>query len=94
MAAYERSPLLRYLEEVLAETYAQLRVNGIRGMPAGIRFPIENGYVTLTAVLNEAAIGTIAVGNVTYYVVLDLAGEGCHDQGRGLGAGQGYRCGE
>jgi hypothetical protein len=75
MAAYEKSAFLRYLEEALAESYAQLRVNGIKGLPAGIRFPIANGYVTLRAVTTEAAMGTafgtIVVGGITYLVYLE-----------------------
>jgi hypothetical protein len=73
MAAYRRSSLLRFLEEALAETYAQLRVHGLRGLPTGITFPVTNGYVTVSAVVTEAAIGTIVVGGTTYgvYVVAD-----------------------
>ena len=50
MAAYKRSSFLRYLEEALAESYAQLRVRGIKGLPTGIAFPIKEGYVALRAV--------------------------------------------
>ncbi|KUL25589.1 hypothetical protein [Actinoplanes awajinensis] len=64
------SSLLRYLEEAIAESYAQLHEFGIRGLPAGIRFPIENGYVELLDVVTEAAIGTIVYGGVTYGVYL------------------------
>jgi hypothetical protein len=75
MAAYEKSAFLRYLEEALAESYAQLRVNGIKGLPAGIRFPISNGYVTLRAVTTEAAVGlafgTVTVGGIVYAVSLE-----------------------
>jgi hypothetical protein len=69
---YSKSSFLRYLEEAMAESYAQLRVNGIKGLPAGIRFPVANGYVSLRAVLTEAAIGaaaaTITVGGIVYAV--------------------------
>lgn len=68
IAGYRRSAFLRYLEEALAETYAQLRVHGIRNLPNGIRFPIENGYVTLRAVVTEASIGTVTYGGITYGV--------------------------
>lgn len=72
MTAYQKSAFLRYLEEALAESYAQMRVNGIKGLPAGIRFPIANGYVTLRAVLTEAAagaaLGTISIGGIVYAV--------------------------
>jgi hypothetical protein len=74
MAAYERSSLMKYLEEALAETYAQVRVRGLRGLPTGIRFPIQHGYVTLSSVLKEAAIGTaigaVAVGGEIYVVTV------------------------
>jgi len=69
-AAYDRSAFCRYLEEMLAEGHAQLRVNGLRGLPDAIRFPVANNYVTVSAVLKEAAIGTITVGGVTYGVYL------------------------
>ena len=72
MTAYQKSSFLKYLEEALAESYAQMRVNGLKGLPAGIRFPIANGYVTLRAVLTEAAagaaFGTISVGGIVFAV--------------------------
>ena len=68
MAAYNRSSLVRYLEEALAETYAQLRVSGIKGLPTGIAFPVKNGYVTLRATVIEGAGATIVVGGTTYGV--------------------------
>jgi hypothetical protein len=77
ISGYNNLELLKYLEEALAESYAQLRVNGIKGLPAGIRFPIENGYVTLSGVLQEAAIGaaiyigTIVVGGLAVYVYVE-----------------------
>ncbi len=73
MGGYQRSALLRYAEEALAETYAQWRVNGIRGVPEGLRFPIANGYVTLSRVVTEAAIGTIIYAGILYgvYVIAD-----------------------
>lgn len=78
ITAYKKSALLRYIEEALAESYAQLRVNGINGLPAGIRFPIANGYVTLRAVAKEAAIGTavgtVAAGGITYAVDVVFTG--------------------
>ena len=68
-SAYLRSALLKYLEEALAETYAQLRVNGISELPTGIRFPVKNGYVTLSQLYVEgAAIGTIVVGTMSFTV--------------------------
>jgi hypothetical protein len=68
MWGYQRSAFLKYLEEALAETYAQVRVNGMSGVLTGIRFPIVEGYVTLSRVLTEAAIGTVVYGGVVYGV--------------------------
>jgi len=71
IAAYNRSATLRYIEEALAESYAQLRVNGIRGLPTGIKFPIKEGYVTIQALAAEGAVGTIVIGGMTYYMFYD-----------------------
>ena len=46
-ASYTRSSLVTYLEEALAESFAQVSVNGLRGVFTGIVFPVRNGYVTL-----------------------------------------------
>jgi hypothetical protein len=46
-ASYRYSSLSRYLEEGLAETYAQLKVNGITEGVAAIRFPVHQNYVYL-----------------------------------------------
>lgn len=68
MGAYNRSKLVKYLEEALAETRAQLGVYGFKGLPTGIAFPIKEGYVTLSAVAIEGAIATISVGGTIYGV--------------------------
>ena len=69
VAGYKRSHFLRYLEEALAETHAQLRVNGFRGLPSAIQFPLKNNYqLRVDRILSEGAIGTVAVGGVTYGV--------------------------
>ena len=47
-SSYMRSSLWRYIEEALAETIAQVGVNGFRQFFTGIRFPIQNGYMYLT----------------------------------------------
>jgi hypothetical protein len=70
-AGYQKSATLRYIEEALAESYAQMRVNGIKGLPTGIKFPIKEGYVSIQALAAEGAVGTIVVGGVTYYVFHD-----------------------
>jgi hypothetical protein len=69
MSGYLRSALLQYLEEAMAETYAQLRVNGFSGMLTGVRFPVANGYVTVSQLTTEGvAIGTITAGNSLFTV--------------------------
>lgn len=62
------SSFMRYLEEALAESYAQYKVHGITKLPSGITFPVREGYVALRDVVTEAAIGTVAVGGITYGV--------------------------
>jgi len=60
---------MRYLEDMLAETFAQLRVNGVQGLLTGIRFPVANGYMTLQQLLCEGAeIGKITVGTQLFSV--------------------------
>lgn len=69
---YNRSYLLRYLEEALAESYSQLRARGLPGLISGIRFPVRNGYVTIGAMVRETRgilLGSILVGATTYRVI-------------------------
>ena len=69
MGGYMRSLLLQYLEEALAETVAQLRVHGLSGVMTGIRFPVANGYMTLTELASEAGqLGTIVAGTTLFSV--------------------------
>lgn len=74
LSGYSRSYILRYLEEALAETYAQLRISGFSGkyLLEGILFPIDNGYeVTIACMRHEAAgilLGPINVGGMLYNV--------------------------
>lgn len=72
MTMYEKSSLCCYLEEALAESYAQAKVNGISAIPSGLTFPIRNGYVELLPTLKEAAIGTVVYGGVVYGVYLSV----------------------
>jgi len=72
-AGYTRSVLLKYLEEAMAETYAQLRINGIKGALTGIRFPVANNYVSISELAAEGqAIGTIVVGVQQFFVSIVL----------------------
>jgi hypothetical protein len=66
-ASYVRSPLSKYLEEALAETVAQVGVNGLRSAFTGISFPVTNGYVTL---LRKGVSGD----RILYPVIPELAG--------------------
>jgi hypothetical protein len=56
MAGYQRSNLLRYAEEALAEGYAT------RSVRQGLRFPLAEGYVTPGGLSLESA----AVGGTAY----------------------------
>jgi hypothetical protein len=68
-SAYLRSALLRYIEEAMAEGYAQLRVHGLSKILVGIRFPIQGGYVTVSQLATEGiAIGNITVGGTLFTV--------------------------
>jgi hypothetical protein len=68
---YIKSHLLRYLEEALAETVAQVTVRGWREAVVGITFPVKNGYVTVAEMRAEAAgilLGPINVSGMAYKV--------------------------
>lgn len=68
-SGYWRSTFLKYLEEAMAESYAQLRVRGLQGLVIGIRFPLQGGYVTVSQMAAEGtAIGNIAVGGAIFTV--------------------------
>jgi hypothetical protein len=71
--AYWKSQTLRYLEEALAETYSQFKVNGIsiESLLNGLRFPLNGGYnLTIGGIAGEVVLGTVVVGGVTYTVYL------------------------
>jgi hypothetical protein len=73
MAGYTRSALLRYLEEALAEGYAQLRINGLAQAVQALRFPLEGGYVVVSQLVAEGqAIGTIVMGGATFQVSIAI----------------------
>jgi len=48
VGSYFKSSLYRYIEEMLAETVAQVGVNGLSKIVVGLKFPVANGYVYLT----------------------------------------------
>jgi hypothetical protein len=73
MSAYAHSALLRYLEEALAEGYAQLRMRGLANALREIRFPIQAGYVTVSQLASESrALGTITLGGALFYVSISF----------------------
>ena len=72
-AGYDRSAFLKYIEEALAEGYAQLRVNGLAQAVQAYRFPLERGHVTVSQLVAEAqAIGSIMLGGAFFYVSIAL----------------------
>lgn len=54
MAAYQNSHLLRYVEEAIAESRAQILTG--RSLQTGLMFPITNGYVEPWRVIAEGGI--------------------------------------
>ncbi len=75
VSAYTRSAILRYLEESLAESFAQIRVNGLGHLLTGIRFPISNGYLTLQQLACEGAeLGKIIFGTERFSVQFIVSG--------------------
>lgn len=44
---YSKSVLLKYLEEAIAETVAQVGTHGLKNAMIGVKFPVKEGYVTL-----------------------------------------------
>lgn len=76
MEGYNRSYLLRYLEEALAETYSLVKTVGPRATLEGIRFPVRNGYVTVAGMQREVKgvlLGTILVSGLGYKVYAQAA---------------------
>jgi hypothetical protein len=73
-SAYWRSALLKYLEEAMAESYAQLKVRGIAQVWKGVKFPVGppgKGYVTISQLYAEGrAIGNIVLGGRNFTVYL------------------------
>jgi hypothetical protein len=71
---YRNSFILRYLEEALAETVSQLRMNGLSAeyILKGLKFPFDGNYeITVTALVTEGKgilIGPITVGGMIYQV--------------------------
>jgi hypothetical protein len=76
-SSYGRSSLSKYLEEAVAESVAQVGVNGFLSVFRGISFPVREGYVTLIRVSNTARpflpeLGGLTVGG---FLIGDMAFE-------------------
>lgn len=82
---YKKSQLLRYTEEALAETYAQIKVRGLslESLKTGFSFPFKNGYVRLEpwthkdlgpqrSLRAEGAIGFVVYAGITYAVYAQI----------------------
>jgi hypothetical protein len=74
MSGYNRSAILRYLEEALAEGYGQLRMNGLAAAFGAYKFPLQgapNSYVTISQLAAEGmAIGRITLGGAVFNVTI------------------------
>ncbi len=73
---YNRSYLLRYLEEALSQGWAVLWEPGGLASVEGFTFPVKNDYVGVAKMGSELqgiAMGTILAGGTTYRVVQNLA---------------------
>jgi hypothetical protein len=74
-SAYNRSAIMKYLEEALAESYSICEREGYSwsSIKQGLDFPVANRYVTVTQLATEGkAVGTVVVGSMAFMVyVLD-----------------------
>jgi len=71
LSAYNRSSLLMYIEEAMAESYAQLKIYGLQNILVGIRFPVQGGYMTVSQIVSEGvAIGNITIGAMRFTVYI------------------------
>jgi len=63
ISGYLRSAMLKYLEEAMAEGYAQVRAKGFVGIIDGICWPIKGGYLSIEQmqVMGGTILGTIVV---------------------------------
>ena len=85
-SAYQRSYILRYLEEALAETVAMLRTQGLsrESIVQGLRFPIKKQYNISWALIGTEArgilYGPVTVEGLVYNVYFDFEDEAESDQ--------------
>ena len=72
MWAYRRSPLMRYAEEALCETYAQFRLDGLGlgSLWRGIKFPVTHDYVNFSDVIFGGGVVVVVIGGYVYLCIL------------------------
>jgi hypothetical protein len=75
-ASYSRSSLVRYLEEAMAESFAQVSVSGVRQLFTGIVFPVRNGYVRLFNKQLNSGYGVVPELTGVYLGVVNVRGWG------------------
>jgi hypothetical protein len=74
IGAYQRVALMRYLEETLAQGISQFRINGLLEGFRAYRFPIDNGYVTVSKMAGEGSmLGTIMLAGTRFYISFSTA---------------------
>lgn len=72
MTAYLRSAWVQYLEEVIAEAHAGFYEKGLGEALLSVKFPIKNGYVTISQLAEEfIALTNIVVGGLKYGVYMN-----------------------
>ena len=72
-SARKKSFLLAYVEEHLAESFAQLKVNGMAGAIESLNFPVKNGYMTVSQLRAEGlVVGTVVVQGIAWHVGFHL----------------------
>jgi hypothetical protein len=70
--SYNRSYVMRYIEEMLAQIRAELLTDGIhfKTIFEGLKFPVANGYVTVSKMVSEVAgvfLGPVNVTEMTLF---------------------------
>jgi hypothetical protein len=72
ISMYVRTAMLRYLEEAIAEGYAQIRAEGLQGVITGIHWPVAGGYLSIQemSVMRGTILGTIVVDGRLMHVVM------------------------
>ena len=86
MEGYDRSYLLRYLEEALVQTKAEIETDGLGAILDGIEFPVKGQYVTVAQLRSEVhgiLAGTVLAAGTTYRVFVNVtAPRNRHDPGQ------------